>query len=478
MAEVCVKTTFLENIGKGLGAPDSAFRLIVSIFLNYPISVIHYCMLRDRSSTSQHYYFTFIGLGLACFNYGTDFRHSLTTVIIVYLILRLTGGNINSIIFVFVFTMLYLLIGYYSVLSDKYQFRWTMAQCVLTLKLIGLTFDIYDGARPEDSLSVQQKERALDKVPSFLEVAGYIYFPASFLVGPQFSMKRYLSFTSGVFEESIAANARMSRMADDFKVDIPSSWVAGFERCGLGILYLVLHKLGTTFLPSNFLLSNSYINSSFLLKLLYLAIWGKVVLYKYVAIWLLTEGSCIVIGLTYNGTTPEGIAKWDGCPNVKLKVFEGARKLGHYIESFNVNTNLWASMYIYKRLKFLGNRNISQLVTLIFLASWHGFHSGYYICFFTEFIIIKFEKDIQEVTERNPKILEFFYHNYVYPMSWTMQKVYSLVFMGYSLVPFVLFTFGKWFQVYSSLYFFGHIIFILSIGYTSLVKMTLKPKLP
>lgn len=37
---------------------------------------------------------------------------------------------------------------------------------------------------------------------------------------------------------------------------------------------------------------------------------------------------------------------------------------------------------------------MSQGITLLFLAVWHGFHLGYYVCFFMEFIVMLFEKDV------------------------------------------------------------------------------------
>jgi lysophospholipid acyltransferase 5 len=43
---------------------------------------------------------------------------------------------------------------------------------------------------------------------------------------------------------------------------------------------------------------------------------------------------------------------------------ETASKFGHLIESFNINTNGWAASYVYKRLKFMNNRIISQVDTL------------------------------------------------------------------------------------------------------------------
>lgn len=89
--------------------------------------------------------------------------------------------------------------------------------------------------------------------------------------------------------------------------------------------------------------------------------------------------------------------KWDALENVKIGVLENATEFNHYILSFNVNTNQWSAHYIYKRLKFLGSRIASQLLTLLFLAVWHGFHSGYYISFFMEFLVIYLERDVREL---------------------------------------------------------------------------------
>lgn len=75
-----------------------------------------------------------------------------------------------------------------------------MPHCVLTLRLIGLSLDFYDGHKKPDQLSVHQKKMALANAPTLLEMCGHVYFPGGFLVGPQFSMKRYLDFTHQVFD--------------------------------------------------------------------------------------------------------------------------------------------------------------------------------------------------------------------------------------------------------------------------------------
>ena len=49
-----------------------------------------------------------------------------------------------------VFLQGYLVVGYYiTTTSDEYVVKWTTPHCVLTLRLIGLAFDVYDGHQKE-----------------------------------------------------------------------------------------------------------------------------------------------------------------------------------------------------------------------------------------------------------------------------------------------------------------------------------------
>lgn len=50
--------------------------------------------------------------------------------------------------------------------------------------------------------------------------------------------------------------------------------------------------------------------------------------------------------------------------------------------------------HVFKRLRFLGNKNLSHVTTLFFLAVWHGLHSGYALCFSMEFLIIIVERQV------------------------------------------------------------------------------------
>lgn len=60
--------------------------------------------------------------------------------------------------------------------------------------------------------------------------------------------------------------------------------------------------------------------------------------------------------------------------------------LSYFLFSFSRN--------VFKRCRFLGNKVVSHMVTLLFLTVWHGLHSGYVICFSMEFLIIIVEKQV------------------------------------------------------------------------------------
>ena len=73
-----------------------------------------------------------------------------------------------------------------------------MPQCVLTLSLIALSFDIYDGETNRKKIKnnklILNEDTALDQVPTLLEILSKTYFPPTFLIGPQMRFKDYLQY--------------------------------------------------------------------------------------------------------------------------------------------------------------------------------------------------------------------------------------------------------------------------------------------
>lgn len=173
----------------------------------------------------------------------------------------------------------YLLIGYYKTATETYDITWTMPHCVLTLKLIGLAFDIADGQRDESQLSATQKKAAIKTKPNLLEIAAFIYFPASFLVGPQFTYRRYLSFIDKEFN----------------KYD--GYFMAGATRAAIGCCYLAINVIGAGYLNDKYVTSPEFSeNHGIFVRIVLAGLWARIVFYKYISCWILTESVAICFG--------------------------------------------------------------------------------------------------------------------------------------------------------------------------------------
>ena len=394
------------------------------------------------------------GLIAGWFVIGEDLKHSIYAIAGTYLILVGAGGTLLSVIISFIFNFGYLLVGYYFTESEGYDICWTMPHCVLTLRLIGLTFDLYDGERARrlgrQALSKDQEETALEEAPSMLEIFSHSFFLGGYFVGPQIAMKKYKQFVSPTYQASLPGS--------------PLSY--GLKRLGLGFLYMLFHVVGSLWLPNDWPASQHFSSIPLVVRLLLLTVWCKGVLAKYLSAWLLAEGVCIFSGLAYSGQRKDGSPDWSGCANIKVRRLESARKLGHVIETFNINTNHWVAVYIYKRLKFLGSRTVSQVITLIFLAVWHGFHSGYYLTFINEFLVVKLEREFLSIWGRSKKAERWMENPSLVRLFNILGWLWCLFFLPFCFLAFPLLTFSKYYQAYSATYFLLYIVF----GSWSLMK--------
>lgn len=458
----------LARLSTLLGAPEAALRLLVSILLGFPVALLHRYTLYGKDPVRQHLFFIACGLSIGYWNYDYNILHSSTAVCGTYLILTIFGSTGLFVIVTFLFNMSYLLYGYYTTSTQDYDIKWTMPQCVLTLRLIGLAFNLWDGKKPDKELSDSQKRVALKERPSLLEIAAYAYFPGAFLIGPQFSMRRYLDYVNGRLSERDPVTGA---------IKLPDCVSAGLLRAFVGFIYVAIFQIGTLYVSDQYLFEPSFQKLNLIKKCLVIGVWGRINLYKYVSVWLITEGVCITFGLTHNGKDSEGRVKWDGCANVKLRTFETCTQFNHYILSFNINTNHWCAEYIYKRLRFLGSKIYSQIMTLLFLSLWHGFHSGYYHCFFMEFIIMYFERDLGPILKNSEKVQTLLKTRWeARILAWIFLKLYTFVFMGYCLLSFVLLSYSRYNQVYTSMYYCGHIFFISYLLFSPYIKRLIRQR--
>lgn len=449
-----------HSVANSLGASESGLRLVLGQLAGYPLLLLYRRHLANKDTNTQHLYFFLSGLLLAYWVIGDGVTHSLYTIFSTYIILFFLGGSIYSVVFSFLLNMSYLMAGYWYMAGEEYDISWTMPQCVLCLRLIGLSWDLYDGDRLKhkpDSLSKDQMKTALSNSPNILELLSHSFFIGGYFVGPQFSLAKYRQFVSPEYQSSL-----------------PSSPVGfGLKRLGISICYMTAHVAGSIFLPDQWPTSDSFHQTPLLAKLVLMPVWCKLILAKYLSMWLMAEGVCAVAGLSYVGQDADGKADWTGCANVKLRRLESAQKFGHYIEAFNINTNSWVMNYVYKRLKFMNNRYVSQMSALVFLAVWHGWHLGYYVTFFNEFIVMNFEREFASIWSKSAKVTRWKEHPAYNTMTVVLGWIYVHFFLPHCFLPFPLLFFSKFISVYKDLLFIEYIFFIGWLGWGRIVKMWL-----
>lgn len=218
---------FLSEI---LGVTEPALNLLISILLGYPLAVIYHKYVREHKEY-RDLYFVATGIDIAFYNFGISMYHNAIPAVAIFISTKALGpGKYNAIV-TFAFNMMYLLAGYVVTESEDYDITWTMPHCVLTLKLIALSFDLWDGQKmlQGKELSANNKLTALESPPTFMELLGFVYFPACFLVGPIFSFRRYKDFVS-----------------DKFPLDEEASVYEGqaIKRLIQGVIYLVAYQVG------------------------------------------------------------------------------------------------------------------------------------------------------------------------------------------------------------------------------------------
>ena len=77
-------------------------------------------------------------------------------MVTVHTLIKILDGNLASVVMTFTFCTSYLMYGYYIIFSEEYAFAWTIPQCVLTLRLIAVSFDVYDGKKRKNRTSKKE----------------------------------------------------------------------------------------------------------------------------------------------------------------------------------------------------------------------------------------------------------------------------------------------------------------------------------
>ncbi|XP_078486801.1 lysophospholipid acyltransferase 5-like [Ciona intestinalis] len=438
--------SLVTTISNTIGVSEPAIKLLITVYSGYPLALIHRLFPYKKYISLQYAYFTISSLCMLYWNYGFDVYHSLLSLSIQWLIFKVFAATSAMVGISFIFQMGYLVYGYLVYSTSGYDINWCMPQCILTLRMIGLAWDVYDGHQKHESLNKDQQERGIKDIPSLIEIFGFNYFYGGYIVGPQFPLQRLRSLLNGELTDTPGGK--------------PNSLFPGFRRCASGTLMLACQAYLASLFNPLYYTTIDFQTSPFLYKAGYIAITGHVTLFQYVAIWVANEGSCIISGLGYK-THDGGRITWDAVGNVKLRGFVSATSFQDVINCFNINTNGWVLRYVFKRLRFVGIRLVSHLSALYFLALWHGLHEGYFTCFTFEFLVMTVEKPMSSMIKQLSIIQYMKSHPILSLIPTICGWVYVHMLLGYAVIDFALLKWSIYSPVYTSVYYYGHLFFMI-----------------
>lgn len=449
----------LSSTAAAAGISVPVLRLLLSLVMNVPLAGIYALLIAKHRPVVQHLFFLASGFGLGYFCFGTDVYYNVASIVFNWVLLTITSSlkaHTFGVAASFITQMAFLLWGYVMFSSSEQDIDWCVPQCVLCLRNIGLAFDLMDGATSTKELSKDQLTTRLEKIPSLLASLAHGFCFCGYMVGPQFTFRRYHEWITG-------------QLYGESRIKPSGSVVASIKAFIVAIAYMAIVPPLCAIFTEKFLYTQEFQTEWPLWKRLgYVFICHKFSVMQFAGCWLLNEVGCILSGISFNGMDKNGNAQWDGLANAKMLPFETTTTLTGVITSFNINTNQWVGRYIFKRLKRFDNKDLSQMVALLFLAIWHGVYSGYFICFINEFFCVGAERFILGYVKVPPTLLDPFKGIGAKGPVKFLKELFlactafccKTMLLSYSLIGFTSKVWGRTIAVYNSLYWCVHILVI------------------
>ncbi|KPM36887.1 Lysophospholipid acyltransferase [Neonectria ditissima] len=357
----------------------------------------------------------------------------------------------------------------------------TGAQMVLLMKLSAFCWNVADGQLPPDQLSDFQRDHMLKELPSLLDYAGWVLFFPALFAGPSFDFtdyRRWLDTTmfdvSPQVDPSKKPPVRRKRKIP--RSGGPAAWKA-FS--GLSWIGLFMAMSGS-YNPAT-LTGDSYVEYGFLRRVWIMHLVNFVARLKYYGVWSLTEGSCILTGLGFNGVDPvTGKISWNRLQNIDPWAVETAQNPRGYLGGWNINTSNWLRNYIYLRVTPRGKKPgfRASLATFGTSALWHGFYPGYYL----SFVLASF---IQTVAKNVRRTVRPFFLDPITGNPTPKKKYYDFVSylatqltFSFATTPFIVLSFSGSILAWTRVYFYAIIwTFVALVFFASPGKAALRTQL-
>ncbi|CAG9530511.1 unnamed protein product [Cercopithifilaria johnstoni] len=404
----------------------------------------------------------FAGISLVYYFTSWKLLYSLL-IVIINIIINSAVKNRYLPLVSFIITFVYLgvlraihLVGFPALVSHS-----NAVQLIMTLRLIGLSFEIADSRR-KDEIKFDPSRTRFIKQPSWWQAILYAYnFPGLF-TGPYYTYAMYRDVVDNDNIMEIPVWKHIKWRLYNFAWSLPA-------------FIVLLHAFPLEMMRRDKFFDETLyyrISVSFIVFL-----WMRCRVYS---AWMVAESICVLNGI---GIYPE-----ESCPsagkgpnridilkeqmnkkgtkynseairNLDIWSIELSATFRDGIRAWNRTVQFWLANYVYKRVP----RSLGMLLTMSVSAFWHGIHPGYFLSFLTVPFCTMAEDSILSLVPKDPngKLSPLFI------VFW-----YLIRQLGFALMAsgFLLLTWHDTIRYWNSVYFHVHWIMIIVITFSWFYK--------
>lgn len=405
-----------------------------------------------KNTLRRHLVALLLGIVLGHFCFGKQMWHLFFQAFVTYLLLEFCPRKYVH-ISTFVFCMGYLsFVHIHRQIYDYGNFTLDISGplMILTQKLTALGFAFYDGSRPDEELSPDQRSQVIRDTPHIIEFLSYVFNFQGIIVGPLCYYQDYIDFIDG---NNILKKKKRNQSYNENSNNIivqPSIWQPVLTKLLLtGIVAAVWFNVALVY-PIRTNLNPEILEKPFLYRLVYYFISSGSQRSKYYLAWVLSDAVNNASGLGFNGYDEDDNPKWDLITNINVWKLETCTSMKSIFDNWNIQTQIWLRRIAYDRLatgKTLG--------VFVLSAFWHGFYPGYYMTFVLAAFYVYAGRGIRR------KIRPHFQKNrFTIAIYGCITWLCTMFAIDYSVASFDMLSLDRSVEFYNSMYWFVQIIVV------------------
>lgn len=444
--------------------PELSDDVIYCIILVISLPIAHVVKLCN-SSFSKKALCTVMGVSIVCITCGRHILHSIVTTLVSCILIKLGGPRkCHTYLFFWGFGYLLFFRTCHYLGFPQAPALSNAVQLLLTLRMVGIGFEIHDTHTSSKREDCSSEEMALVKKyqevdPSFIDIFLYAFCFLGQFTGPYYKFRTY-----------------QDMIKNDRSADIPTfdAFVARMKAVPILIIIFVGFSY---FFSLHYVTTDEFLEHSFLFRLFYMVPMFTIFRARMYIAWLVSE--CMSMASTLGAYPVQCKAKCGKGPTdlaaleevVKSKDikeikydFETIHNLDIYgcdlaprvrdgLRSWNMTVQYWLASCVHHRVpKSLAPFKVA--ITMAVSAFWHGVHPGYYLSFGLVPIFVAAEDRMVRVYRKEGDAGKTF--DWV---NWFLKmRAFDYMCMGFLLLRFD-YTLAYW----RSIYFIGHIMGIIFI---------------